>query len=79
MAEYLLTIRIPVKAMDDPEARAKANLILADAEPIMKNSTGQIDPEVVAKLQKLETRKGPDRSGTGSLTEFFMVMVVQPG
>ena len=59
MADYLLTIRIPIKAMDDPEARAKANLILADAEPLMKNDKDQIDPGVFAKLQKLETGKAP--------------------
>jgi len=59
MADYLLTIRIPIRAMDDPEARAKANLILADAEPLMKNDKEQIDPGVVAKLQKLEAGKAP--------------------
>ena len=58
MPEYLLTIRIPVKAIDDPEARVHAQSILGDFR-----TAGLLgledDGGVSEKLQRLEPGKPP--------------------
>ena len=52
MADYLLTIRIPVQAMDDPEARDRALALLKQMQ--VPDGT-----QASMKLQKLETGKAP--------------------
>jgi hypothetical protein len=57
--DYLLTIRIPIRAVvDDPDARLKANSILQDfrtAGLLGLEDTGGVSE----KLQRLETGKPP--------------------
>ena len=48
--EYLLTVRVPLKALDDPDARSKALKVLADAD---------IPGDNKVKLQRLEKGKEP--------------------
>jgi hypothetical protein len=50
--DYLLIIKIPIKGMDGPEARAKAHALLKE----MHVPDG-VEP--VMKLQKLEPGKPP--------------------
>jgi hypothetical protein len=52
MADYLLIIRIPIPAMDDPEARNKAQALLKQ----MQVPEGT---QASMKLQKLEAGKPP--------------------
>ena len=52
MKDYQLVIRVPVKALDDPEARAAVLDIISQAEPIKR-------PEISFKLQRLEEKQAP--------------------
>jgi hypothetical protein len=58
MSEYILTIRIPIKAIDDPDARVHAQSILNDFK-----TAGLLGLEdnggVSEKLQRLEQGKPP--------------------
>ena len=58
MSEYILTIRIPITAIDDPEARVRAQSILGDFRTSgllgLEDSGG-----VSEKLQRLEQGKPP--------------------
>lgn len=49
MSEYLIVIKIPMQALDDPDARNKANEVLKDIKL----------PEADVKLQKLVMNKAP--------------------
>jgi hypothetical protein len=52
MYDYILTVKIPIQEMDDPDARAKAQALLKE----MSVPEG-IKP--VMKLQRLEPNKPP--------------------
>ena len=50
---YTLTVRFPLDAKDDPEARAKAHLLMAMTEPLLR------EMRVEAKLQEIYEDKPP--------------------
>jgi hypothetical protein len=58
LKDYQLTIRIPIKAIDDPDARVVAQSILGDfrtAGLLGREDTGGVSE----KLQRLEIGKPP--------------------
>jgi hypothetical protein len=68
MSEYILTIRIPIKAIDDPDARVHAQSILNDFKtagvlglfhPAIGGGIVEDTGGVSEKLQRLEQGKPP--------------------
>jgi hypothetical protein len=55
MKKYLLTLQIPLTALDDPSVRAQAQLILAMAEPVIEHNRVTGEPaKVGVKLHELD-------------------------
>jgi hypothetical protein len=60
LKDYQLTIRIPIKAIDDPDARVRAKSVLGDfraAGLLGLEDTGGVSE----KLQRLELNKPPTK------------------
>jgi hypothetical protein len=56
---YQLTIRIPFEAMDDIEARQKANALIEQGLVQTELHTLSLPSQTVLKLQRLEANKPP--------------------